>query len=63
MCDEAKFFILAHLSRNDTTIDDRAVSILHVKTTFCKLIVSVIFTTGTFYETSDIFSLRQKRQL
>lgn len=38
-------------------------STLHVKTAFYKLIVSVMFTTGTFYETSDIFSLRQKRQL
>lgn len=38
-------------------------STLHVKTVSYKLIVSVIFTTGTFYETSDIFSLRQKRQL
>lgn len=48
----------------DTTIDDRTVSVLHVKTAFYKLIVSVIFTTGTFYdETSDTFSLRQKRQL
>lgn len=36
-----------------------AVSIVYVKTASYKWIVSAIFTTRTFYEASDIFSLRQ----
>lgn len=47
--DKAKFFILAHPSRNDTTVDDSAVCTTRQSTPY-KLIVSVIFTTGTFYD-------------